>query len=269
VTVEGAVVLVTGGAGGIGAAAAELLLADDARLVVSYFRHAERAQRWCDRAAVVQADITQAADRARLLDAAPGLYGVVVFTGDPARGAGMEERSWQVNFHGPIQLAREAAERMKSTATPGAIVLTSTMQAVSLFPGSTTYAAPKAALAHAARILAKECRGAANIRVNVVSPGVTAAGMAEASIAAGKYDRYLEEGVIHRFGQALDVARAVRFFLEPRQLHHRAGSLGGWWHHVVTSSGRSPSGAPPAGRLPVSPLEAGAGTPTTTSVVTG
>jgi NAD(P)-dependent dehydrogenase (short-subunit alcohol dehydrogenase family) len=89
------------------------------------------------------------------------------------------------------------------------------MQANSLFPGSTFYAAQKAALQHAARILAKECRGPANIRVNVVSPGITAAGMAEASIAAGKYDRFLRDGIIGRYGQAVDVARAVRFFLEP------------------------------------------------------
>jgi len=86
---------------------------------------------------------------------------------------------------------------------------------VALFPGSTAYAAQKAALVHAARILAKECRGPANIRVNVVGPGVTAAGMAEASVASGKYDRYLKEGVIPRFGRPEDVARAVRFFLEP------------------------------------------------------
>jgi NAD(P)-dependent dehydrogenase (short-subunit alcohol dehydrogenase family) len=39
--------------------------------------------------------------------------------------------------------------------------------------------------------------------------------MAEASIASGKYDRYLKEGIIPRFGRAGDVARAVRFFLEP------------------------------------------------------
>jgi NAD(P)-dependent dehydrogenase (short-subunit alcohol dehydrogenase family) len=39
--------------------------------------------------------------------------------------------------------------------------------------------------------------------------------MAQASIAAGKYDRYLSEGFISRFGRATDVARAVRFFLEP------------------------------------------------------
>ncbi len=88
------------------------------------------------------------------------------------------------------------------------------MQAAALFPGSTVYAGAKAALQQAARILAKECR-ALDIRVNVVSPGVTAAGMAEASIAAGKYDRFLADGVIRRFGRAEDVARAVRFFLEP------------------------------------------------------
>jgi 3-oxoacyl-[acyl-carrier protein] reductase len=77
------------------------------------------------------------------------------------------------------------------------------------------YAAQKAALQHAALILAKECRGPVNIRVNVVSPGITAAGMAEASIAAGKYDNFVQDGVIARFGRAADVARAVRLFLEP------------------------------------------------------
>jgi len=121
----------------------------------------------------------------------------------------------EVNYEGPILLAREAAERMKARGTQGAIVLFSTMQAVALFPGSTIYAGAKAALQHAAKILAKECRGPTNIRVNVLAPGVTAAGMAEASIASGKYDKFVQEGVIHRFGQAADVARAVRFFLEP------------------------------------------------------
>jgi pteridine reductase len=208
-------VVLAGGSGGLGSAAAGLLAGEGARLVVSYFRNAARTDAWRTRATVVQADITQVADRARLLDAAPELYGLVVFTGDPARGPGSEERSWAVNYHGPVQLAREAAERMRITHMPGAIVLIATMQAVALFPGSTVYAAPKAALLHAARILAKECRGPTNIRVNTVSPGVTVAGMAEASISAGKYDRFLQEGAIHRFGRAEDVARAVRFFLEP------------------------------------------------------
>jgi len=123
--------------------------------------------------------------------------------------------SFELNYEGPLLLAREAAARMKGHGTPGAIVLFASMQAVALFPGSTAYAGAKAALAHAARILAKEYRGPANIRVNVIAPGVMKAGMAEASIASGKYDRYLADGIIPRWGEAADVARAVRFLLEP------------------------------------------------------
>jgi NAD(P)-dependent dehydrogenase (short-subunit alcohol dehydrogenase family) len=202
---NGLEILLAGGGGGLGSATAQLLESEGARVVVGSRSHG------------VPADITLAEDRRRLLDAVPELYALVVFTGTPARGSGEEmlRLSLEVNYQGPILLAREAAERMKARGTQGAIVLLSTMQAVALFPGSTNYAGAKAALQHSARILAKECRGPANIRVNVIAPGVTAAGMAEASIASGKYDRFVEEGIVSRFGQASDVARAVRFLLEP------------------------------------------------------
>src|SRR5690348_18379931 len=97
----------------------------------------------------------------RLLDAAPALYGLVVLAGDPARVADPAEtetamaRSHQINYEGPILLAREAAVRMKAAGVEGAIVLFSTMQANALVPGSSVYAAQKAALQHAALILAK------------------------------------------------------------------------------------------------------------------
>lgn len=202
---NGLEILLAGGGGGLGSATAELLEREGARVVIASRSHG------------IHADITLEQDRNRLLDAVPEIYGLVVFTGTPARwsSAEMLRLSMEVNYEGPILLAREAAERMKARGTQGAIVLFSTMQAVALFPGSTIYAGAKAALQHAAKILAKECRGPTNIRVNVLAPGVTAAGMAEASIASGKYDKFVQEGVIHRFGQAADVARAVRFFLEP------------------------------------------------------
>jgi NAD(P)-dependent dehydrogenase (short-subunit alcohol dehydrogenase family) len=200
---NGLEIVLAGGAGGLGAPTAELLAEEGAKVLVSSRSHG------------FLADITREADRARLLDAAPGMYGLVIFTGTPARGVGdeMYRFSHEVNYEGPILLARAAAERMKASGTSGSIVLFSTMQAVALFPGSTIYAGEKAALAHAARILAKEYR--AHLRVNVIAPGVMAAGMAQASIASGKYDPYLQEGTIPRFGAAADVARAVRFFLEP------------------------------------------------------
>jgi NAD(P)-dependent dehydrogenase (short-subunit alcohol dehydrogenase family) len=213
-SLRGKEVILAGGAGGLGSALTQWLIDEGARVVVSYRQNRERAERWGEWAIVVQANLAAEADRARLLDAAPALYGLVVFAGDPVRDRDMA-RSHQANYEGPILLAREAAERMKASNTPGAIVLLSTMQANALFPGSTVYAAQKAALQHAARIVAKEVRGPSGIRVNVVSPGVMAAGMAEASIASGKYERYIQDGVIGRYGRAEDVAGAVRFLLEP------------------------------------------------------
>jgi NAD(P)-dependent dehydrogenase (short-subunit alcohol dehydrogenase family) len=202
---NGLEILLAGGAGGLGSATSDLLTAEGARVVIASRSHG------------IRADINKAEDRTRMLDAAPDLYGLVVFSGTPARSSDEAtlRASLEVNFQGPILLAREAAFRMKSRGVHGAIVLLSTMQAVALFAGSTYYAAAKAALQHGARILAKECRGTTDIRVNIVAPGVTTAGMAEASIASGKYNRYLEEGIVPRFGRALDIARTVRFFLEP------------------------------------------------------
>jgi len=220
-SLKGRQVIVVGGSGGVGAASTELLAGEGASLVIGYRSNVDRARGFEKYGCVVQADITIAEDRARLLDVASELYGLVIFAGDPARAKSSGEvetamrRSMEVNYLGPILLAREATDRMKSRGVAGAIVLISTMQAMALFPGSTAYAGAKIALLHAARILAKEGRGPANIRVNVISPGVMAAGMAEASIASGKYDRYRDEGSVHRFGAPGDVARAVRFFLEP------------------------------------------------------
>ena len=214
-TLRGRDIVLAGGSGGLGSETAHLLAAEGARLVVGFKSDSARAAALAAVATLVQADITVAADRARLLSAAPALYGLVVFAGRPARSEEQLEESLEVNFVAPVRLAREAAAHMKSAGTRGAIVLISTMQTSAVFPNSTAYAAPKAALVHAARILAKECRGPADIRVNVVSPGVNDAGMARASISSGKYASYLENGFIPRYGRALDVARAVRFFLEP------------------------------------------------------
>jgi len=86
------------------------------------------------------------------------------------------------------------------------------MQAVAEFEGSVNYAGAKAALVHAARILARQW---GSLRVNVVAPGVTISGMARASLESGKYDAYLSKGIIPRFGRPEDIARVIRLLLEP------------------------------------------------------
>jgi 3-oxoacyl-[acyl-carrier protein] reductase len=103
---------------------------------------------------------------------------------------------------------------MEQANDGGSIVMLATMQAIVPFASSVNYAAPKAALVHAARILAQQWN---KVVVNVVAPGATVAGMAESSVRSGKYDRHIASGAISRFGRPEDVARAVRFFLEPGQ----------------------------------------------------
>lgn len=218
---DGRTILLVGGSGGLGRVAASHLAETGAQIIVTYKENAERAEKLRSIARVLPSDIGIREQRSLLLDEIPALYGLVVLSGDPARlsdsadAESVMRRSHEANYLGPILLAQEAAARMKASGMHGSIVLISTMQATAIFPGSTAYAAQKAALIQGAKILAKECRGSTNIRVNVVCPGVNRAGMAETSIASGKYDRFLHEDVIHRFGEAQDVARAIRFFLEP------------------------------------------------------
>ena len=230
-SLAGRVCILAGGSGGIGSVLARELHGAGAALVIGFRRDRIRAEALAAElraagpapVATVGGDLVEDEARARLVDAARAmgrLYGLVVLAGDPARPAsgvadrGEMERSLADNYLGPTLLARAFATDVAQTGG-GAIVLLSTMQGVALFEGSLAYAAPKAALVHAARLLAKEYGGPAQVRVNVVAPGVTAAGMAEKSIRSGKYDRFVAGGAVHRFGRPEDVTRAIRFFLEP------------------------------------------------------
>jgi len=228
---EDRTVLVAGGAGGLGTAVCARLMKAGADVVLGYARDSERAQgvkealeqRYERGVRLLQADITTDEGRQAALEAIDDetLYGAVVCVGDPARvspealGIGTLEEALRRNYTGPILLARGCAEILAAHQTPGALVVLSSMQGVAVFSGSLAYSGPKSALVHGARILAQEYGGASNIRVNVVAPGVTESGMALASISSGKYDPFVDSGVIPRFGYPEDVARAVWFLMAP------------------------------------------------------
>ena len=232
-SLAGRVVLVAGGAGGLGAAISALLLQDGAIPVVGYRSNKGHALAFQQKLQdlygglvhLVEGDVADAEVRQRYLQAAldvkGAFHGVVALTGDPARVKGADldgpalQASFAANFEAPVLLARAAAEEMTRRGTRGSIVLVSSMQGVYPFEGSLAYAAPKSALLHASRILAKEYGGKSDIRVNTVAPGATVVGMARASIDGGKYDPYVDRGVVPRFGRPEDVARVVRLLLEP------------------------------------------------------
>jgi NAD(P)-dependent dehydrogenase (short-subunit alcohol dehydrogenase family) len=229
-SLAGKSVIVAGGTGGLGGATVALLSREGAHLIVGYQKDAERAGKLCAaiekqsgaKLVLVAGDLAEKKVRRKYLDAAEKLgaplAGVAIFPGTPARVALQDlDRdsllaSLESNYVGPVLLARDLGEAMESQPQGGSLVLLATMQALAVFPASLNYAAPKAALVHAARILAQQW---SRVRVNVVAPGATVAGMAAASIQSGKYDRYISSGAIARFGRPEDIARAVRFFLEP------------------------------------------------------
>lgn len=229
----GRVVLLAGATGGLGSATAALLARDGATVVAGYLGDRQRAEamkraleaKYKTTIHLVEGNIADPEVRLRYVETAEalreGLYGLVCFTGDPARvkfedvSDGDLHDSMQKNYVSPLLLAREAAARMKQRGAEGSIVLLSTMQAVAVFESSINYAGPKTALIQAARIMAKQWGGPGGVRVNVVAPGVNRAGMALKSIESGKYDFYIEQGIIPRFGRPEDVARVVRLLLEP------------------------------------------------------
>jgi NAD(P)-dependent dehydrogenase (short-subunit alcohol dehydrogenase family) len=117
------------------------------------------------------------------------------------------------NYIAPLLLARDFAARILERGADGSIVFLSSMQAIAPFESSISYAGPKSALIHAARIMARQYAG--KPRVNVIAPGACMAGMALSSIRSGKYDRYIEQKIITRFGRPEDIARVIRLLLEP------------------------------------------------------
>src|SRR5215510_3980294 len=225
-SMNGKTVILAGGSGGLGAAVADDLAARGAIPIIGCRSNRNRAEALADslfdnygiRPPIVVGNILEKSVRTELIDAAQRagtLYGLVPLVGRPARilieNATDQDLvdSMRENFIGPTLLARDFAAAL--TGGDGAIVFIATMQAIGVFPGSTVYAAPKAALIHTARILARQW----SIRVNVVAPGVNDAGMAEQSVRVGKYNPFIEKGVIARYGKSPDIARAIAFFLEP------------------------------------------------------
>ena len=135
----GRVVLVPGGAGGLGAAITALLLQDGALPVVAYRSQRGRALAFQQKlqdlyggpVTLVEADVATPEGRRKAMEAARTvkgeIYGLVTATGDPARvkpedldGPALHA-SFAANFEAPVLLARACAEEMKAKSTHGAI----------------------------------------------------------------------------------------------------------------------------------------------------
>jgi 3-oxoacyl-[acyl-carrier protein] reductase len=222
------VALVTGAAGGIGAAVSTRLARDGFVIVVNYAASAPAADALVrqiesagGRAVAAQADISDSAQVARMFASAEAAFGgvdVLVNNAGIMRLAtiadsddAMFHRQIAVNLTGTFNTLREAAKRLRND---GRIINISSSVTGLLQPTYGVYAATKAAVEAMTSILAKELRGR-NITVNAIAPGPTATKLFLDGKPQELIDRLAKMAPLERLGRPEDIASAVAFLAGP------------------------------------------------------
>jgi NAD(P)-dependent dehydrogenase (short-subunit alcohol dehydrogenase family) len=222
---------------GIGRACAAELLAQGARVVLCARARpeleraaAELAEAHPDRVTAVAADVSDAAQVERVLEAAEraggfsGLVHAAAVIGPIGPAVELDPAQWldtiRINLVGSFLVARAACRRWLASGTPGSLVLFSGGGATSPFPHYSAYGCAKAGVVRLAETLAQEV-GGQGIRVNCVAPGFVATRMHDATLAAGAaagaaYLRRTQEDLAKGGVPPELAARTVAFLLSDR-----------------------------------------------------
>lgn len=243
----------TGGSREIGAALADALAAEGAAVVVSHHDAPELAGEVVDRivneggrALAVQADLSRVADNERLVERAVTEYGrldiFVANAGVSLRAPFLEldEETWDtlvgLNLKGAYFGAQRAArqmvlqrEREPEDTYGGRIVFSSSVQGLVAIRDNSAYAATKAALSHAATVIAAEL-GPFGITVNALGIGATvnARNLEE---DPGYAEHWAGVTPMGRVGTPADVAAALTYLVSPAATMVSGHTLvvdGGW-----------------------------------------
>ncbi|WP_405008267.1 SDR family oxidoreductase [Kitasatospora purpeofusca] len=239
---EGRVALVTGAAGGIGAATARRLAAEGAAVIAVDIADeagealARSITREGGRAEYRHGDVTSAAmwgeladhvrDRHGRLDVLhSNAYAVVV---KPAHELAEEE--WDGQLAVTLKASWLAVRALVGdlAASGGSLVLTSSVHALVGLPGHPAYAAAKGALCALGRQLAVEY--GPRVRVNTVLPGPILTPAWDRVDAAARADS-IAGTVAERFGTPEEVAAAVAFLASADASYITGATLvvdGGW-----------------------------------------
>lgn len=215
-------VLVTGGAGGIGRACADLFLAEGMEVVVTDLPGALAELAPHPRLTAVPADVTSAgevaalAERLGTVDALVNAAGILQDIVSLAELGDAEHRLvWEVNYWGTFHCCRSFGAGMARRGG-GAIVNVSSINA---FRGTPllAYAPGKAAINALTVCLAGEL-GPAGVRVNAVAPGFTLTRKLRDKLDAGLRNpvRIVEAAALRRFVEPEEVAQAVAFLVSDR-----------------------------------------------------
>jgi NAD(P)-dependent dehydrogenase (short-subunit alcohol dehydrogenase family) len=221
---EGKKALVTGGTSGIGREVAKQLAALGAEVAVSGRDAARGGSTVAEieaaggKARFVAADLADFEAIARLaaevgeVDVLVNNAGIFDFAPTPDESRENYEAMFDVNVRAPYFLTAALAPKMAGRG--GAIVNVSTMVAELGMPGSSAYAATKAALASLTRTWAGEFAGF-GVRVNVVTVGPTQTG-GTAAMSSDELSFVTGLTKLGRTAEPREIAEAITFLASPR-----------------------------------------------------
>lgn len=216
----GRAVLVTGAAGGIGRAIAELFDAEGARVASLDLAPAEDGGARGILPIVGDVADEDAVDGAvaRAVAAFGKLDGIVNAAGVHVQGSLGEttpeafRRALEVNLTGPFLVCRAAARHLLA-AGRATVVNISSASALSTFANRSAYAASKGGLVAMSKSMAKEL--APKVRVNVLAPGLVDTPMARAIAGHGAMIEAARRYAVERIGTAEEIAQAALFLSSP------------------------------------------------------
>lgn len=224
---KGKVAVVTGASKGIGAAIAETLGAEGAKVVVNYSSDKAGAQKVAGNirksggeAIAVQADVSRREDVSRLFEETTKAFGNVDIL---VNNAGVYEfkpldqideqhfyKHFDLNVLGLLLTTKEAVSHMNGQG--GSIINVSSIASKSPAPNSAVYSATKGAVDVISRELALEL-APRKIRVNSLLPGATdTEGVrSQQNENKGVIEAIVSRTPLGRIGTAQDIAKAALF----------------------------------------------------------
>lgn len=240
------VIVISGGASGIGAEVSVGLASQGARVVIADLNIAEaeanaaKIEKGGGRALAVACDITSPEQCERLAQAVMGKFGrldgAVNCAGisRPHDSISLPSADWarmvDVQLSGAFYFAQACAREMMTSG--GVIVFITSTNAEAAFPRRAAYCCAKAGVAMLTKVLAIEW-AEKGIRVNAVGPAYVATEMTLRNIAEGNVKEVdIRRRIpLGRLAQPTDVANAVSFLMGDKATFITGHSLyvdGGW-----------------------------------------